>query len=192
MENKFVEYFSKISNLSDDEALAIAGSMCTETHKKGDLLLKEGQRSQFTYFILEGSVREFVCNDGEEMTTNFFSELQWLISYGSSDQSNMLNKNWICIEETTVVVGDEQRAQELFSKFPRLESVSLTIMETAFCEQRNALTSYLTDSPEERYLKLLKARPELVQKVPQYQIASYIGVKPESLSRIRKRINSKD
>ena len=61
-------------------------------------------------------------------------------------------------------------------------------MEVAFAEQKEALASYYTDSPEQRYRKLLKTRPELVQRVPQYHMASYIGVKPESLSCIRKRI----
>jgi CRP-like cAMP-binding protein len=53
------------------------------------------------------------------------------------------------------------------------------------------LTAYLTDSPEQRYLKLLNTRPDLFQRIPQYQLASYLGVKPESLSRIRKRLNQK-
>ena len=63
-------------------------------------------------------------------------------------------------------------------------------MEAAFAEQKESLASYYTDSPEQRYLKLIRSRPGLVQRVPQYHLASYIGVKPESLSRIRKRIAS--
>ena len=64
-------------------------------------------------------------------------------------------------------------------------------MEAFLIEQKNRLTSYLTDSPEQRYLKLLESRPDIFQRVPQYQLASYIGVKPESLSRIRKRVVEK-
>ena len=63
-------------------------------------------------------------------------------------------------------------------------------MEAAFAGQKEALASYYTDSPEQRYLKLMKSRPGLLQRIPQYHLASYIGVKPESLSRIRKRIAS--
>jgi CRP-like cAMP-binding protein len=64
-------------------------------------------------------------------------------------------------------------------------------LEKIFAEQQQLVASYLTDTPEQRYLKLLKSRPDLFQRIPQYQIASYIGVKPESLSRIRKRIMHK-
>ncbi|MEZ4949871.1 MAG: hypothetical protein R2784_10850 [Saprospiraceae bacterium] len=92
------------------------------------------------------------------------------------------------MEDTTVVEGDEKQAQELFKNFPRFETISRTIMEAAFAEQRDALNSYYTDSPEQRYLKLLNSRPDLFQRIPQYHLASYIGVKPESLSRIRKRL----
>lgn len=63
-------------------------------------------------------------------------------------------------------------------------------MEAVFAEQKEALRSYYTDSPEQRYRKLLKSKPGLVQRIHQYHLASYIGIKPESLSRIRKRISS--
>lgn len=192
MENKFVNYFSKISPLSKEESEGIANSMITKSLKKGDFLLKEGQTSASTYFILEGCIREYILTEGEEKTTNFFTEEQWAISLNSFTPQNTSKHNWVCVEDTTVVVGDEQQAQELFKRFPRFETISRTIMEAAFAEQKEALTSYYTDSPEQRYLKLLKSRPNLIQRIPQYQLASYIGVKPESLSRIRKRIASEN
>ena len=190
--NKFVSYFSKISPLSKEESEAIANSMQTKTYLKGEYLLKEGQKSISTYFILDGCVREYILTDGEEKTTNFFTEDQWAISLNTFTPQKPATHNWVCVEDTTVVVGDEKQGQELFKDFPRFETISRTIMEAAFAEQKEALASYYTDSPEQRYLKLLKSRPGLFQRIPQYHLASYIGVKPESLSRIRKRISSKD
>ncbi|MCB0685570.1 MAG: Crp/Fnr family transcriptional regulator [Saprospiraceae bacterium] len=189
-ENKFVTYFSSISPLTKEESEAIGQSMRRKTFAKGDHLLREGQLSVSTYFILEGCVREYVLKDGEEATTNFFTEEQWAISLNNFTPDIPAKHNWVCVEDTTVVVGDEAQAQALFKRFPRFETISRTIMEAAFAEQKAALSSYYTDSPEQRYLRLLESRPGLLQRVPQYQLASYIGVKPESLSRIRKRISA--
>lgn len=190
MKNKLVNYFSRISPLSKDEEEAILESMQIKQFKKGDFLVKEGQFFDKTYFILEGCVREYILTDGEEKTTNFFTEEQWAISLNSFNPQNAVKHNWVCVEDTTVVEGDEQQGQTLFKRFPRFETISRTIMEGAFAEQKAALTSYYTDSPEQRYIKLMQSRPDLIQRIPQYHLASYIGVKPESLSRIRKRLAS--
>ena len=188
MNNKFVNYFSKISPLTEVESNAIADNMCIKTFKKGDFLLKEGQLSVDTYFIMEGCVREYIVLDGEEKTTSFFTEEQWIISLNNFSYQTPSETNLICVEDTTFSVGNEKQAQKMFKIFPRFETIARAIVEADFAEQKKQLTSYLTDSPEHRYLKLLKRRPDIFQRVPQYQIASYIGVKPESLSRIRKRI----
>ncbi|MCP1384717.1 Crp/Fnr family transcriptional regulator [Runella salmonicolor] len=158
---------------------------------KGHLLLKEGQYNNDTYFILEGLVRQYKLIDGNEITTNFFSEEQWIISLENFKVKTPSKYNLICVEDTCLVIGNEQKAQELFKQFPRFESISRQIMETVFFEQQNLMTTYITDKPEQRYLKLLKSRPEIFQRVPQYDIATYIGVKPESLSRIRKKLQTK-
>ncbi len=190
MKDRFINYFSSISPLSKEEGEAIAESMVTVNFKKGDFLLKQGEQSLHTYFILEGCIREYVGTDGGENTTNFYTEGKWAISVSNFSPDSQATHNWICMEDTVVVKGDEQQAQELFKRFPRFETISRTIMEAAFQEQRAAITSYIADSPEQRYLKLLESNPTLFQRIPQYHIASYIGVKPESLSRIRKRLAS--
>ena len=188
MHHKFVQYFSRISPLSEAESKAIEENMVVKTFKKGAYLLKEGQISVDTYFILEGCIREFIVTDGEEKTTNFFTEEQWVISLNNFGPQSPTSHNLVCVEDTIVSVGNERLAQVLFKQFPRFETISRAIVEADFAEQKKLLTSYLTDSPEQRYLKLLESRPDLFQRVPQYQLASYIGVKPESLSRIRKRV----
>jgi CRP-like cAMP-binding protein len=186
--NKFVAYFSLISPLSKEEAAAIEESMSVKKFKKGDCILREGQVSVDTYFILQGLVREYLLVDGEDKTTNFFSEEQWIISLSNFNDQNTATHNLVCMEDTEVSYANEQQAQEMFKKFPRFETISRAIVEADFAEHKKQLTSYLTDSPEQRYLKLVKSRPDILQRVPQYHIASYVGVKPESLSRIRKRI----
>lgn len=190
IENKLIKYFSRISPLSDEESKAIAESMCIKTFKKGAFLLKEGQVSIDTYFILEGCVREYILDDGEEKTTNFFTEEQWVISLNNFGSKKPTTHNLVCVEDTTVSVGNERQAQEMFKRFPRFETISRVIVEADFAEQKKLLTSFLTESPEQRYLNLLQSRPDLIQRIPQYQLASFIGVKPESLSRIRKRIHA--
>jgi CRP-like cAMP-binding protein len=188
MDNKFVNYFSKVSPLSEAEANAIAENMCVKNFKKGDFLLKEGQISIDTYFILEGCVREYMLLDGEEKTTNFFTEEQWVISLNSFSNNLPSHHFMACCTNCVLVVGNREKEEDLYHRFPKLETVSRKVMEKVFAEQQEIMASYTTDTPEQRYLKLLNSRPNLFQIIPQYQIASYIGVKPESLSRIRKRI----
>jgi len=189
MQHKLIKYFSKFTKLSDEETKILIENMDIKEIKKGEYLVKKGQRNQDSYFVLSGLLREFKLKNEEEITTDFYTEDQWIIYFNSFEENPVAENYLICDETSFVVVGNEKKAQELFQQFPRLETISRAVMETVFAEKQKTLTAYLTDSPEQRYLTLLKERPDLLQRVPQYQIASYIGVKPESLSRIRKKIN---
>ena len=191
MENKIVKYFSQLTTLTSDEAKALEDGMVVTNFNKDTFLLKEGQTSIDTYFILEGCIRQYCLIDGEEKTTNFFTEGQWIIALTGLSQNAPSAHSLVCMEDTAIVIGNEQKAQELFKKFPRFETLARVVVEKSFAEQQQLMTSYHTDTPEQRYLKLLKSRPDLFQRVSQYHMASYIGVKPESLSRIRKRIIAK-
>ncbi len=191
MHDKLINYFLKFTLLSDDEKRVLAESMEIRRFKSGSFLVKEGQPTSDTFFILEGIARQFKIIDGQEVITNFYAEDQWIISFTSFTETIPSTTNIVCIEDITAVVGDEKKAQILFELFPRLERVSRDVLETVVSEQQETMNNYLADTPEQRYIRLHNTNPTLFQRVPQYQIASYIGVKPESLSRIRKRLVTK-
>jgi CRP-like cAMP-binding protein len=191
MSDKLLTYFQRIMPLSLEEIEAIVETMNIQEYKKGTVLLKEGQISTEVYFVLEGCVRQFYLVDGEEKTNNFFTEEQWVISMNSFSQRKPSDHYMDCCINCTLVVGNREKEESLYQRFPKLETVSRKVMEKVFAEQQEIMSSYTTDTAEQRYLKLLRSRPDLFQKIPQYQIASYIGVKPESLSRIRKRLFQK-
>jgi len=190
LKQKLIKYFSQIDKLSEQEENFLLEGMIIKEYKKGDYVVKEGQKNEKTFFMLQGLIREYKLIDGEEKTTNFYSEENWIMTSSGFEEPTNANENLICVENTWIVIGDESKALELFEKFPRFETISRQIVETAFIKQQQFMASYITDKPEQRYLNLIKTRPELIQRVPQYDIASFIGVKPESLSRIRKKITS--
>lgn len=191
MEQKLLSYFSRILPLSKEEIDGIVATLTVKTFPKGTILLKEGDVSMEAYFVLQGCVRQYFLVNGEEKTNNFFTEEQWVISMQSMSSSSPSKHFLECVDECTLVVGNREKEEQLYAKFPKLETVSRKVMEKVFAEQQELSGSYFTDTPEERYLKLMQTRPELFQRVPQYMIASYVGVKPESLSRIRKRLVQK-
>lgn len=177
--------------LTKEEIEAIVETLTIVQFKKGTILLEEGQISMEAYFVLEGCVRQYQVVAGEERTINFFTEEQWVISMQSFSNSLPSAHYLECSVDSQLVVGNREKEEGLYKRFPKLETISRKVMEKVFAEQHQILASYTTDTAEQRYLKILETRPALLQLVPQYQLASYIGVKPESLSRIRKRMFTK-
>jgi len=188
MEHILVEVMSKMTHLNEDEKLAIRNSFPIKTFKKGTYLLKEGQIAQEVYFVIEGCVREYKLGEGEERTTAFFTENQSVANFDSLANQRPSQQNFVCTEDTRLAVLNGEKEKELYQKFPRFEKFCQSGMEKMFGEKQIQMTEYIALKPEQRYLKLLNDRPDLLNRVPQYQIASYLGIKPETLSRIRKRL----
>jgi len=188
MINKLINNFLKYGNLSQDEKDAIIQSTEIKNFRKGEFLLREGQKSVDSYFILKGCVRQYYTSNEDEITTRFFFEEDWVISVNEYSENQGSIHNWICVEDCIVIAGNEQKARQLFEKFPGLETISRKIVEKAFSEIQRSVISYHSENPEQRYLSLITNHPDILQRIQQYHIASFIGVKPESLSRIRKRV----
>lgn len=188
MENELVKYVSKFMTLTQEETQAIIDHIPIQTFKKGTLLLKEGEISTKCYFNLKGLVRQYYLIDGEDKTTYFYSEEQAINSFESATQKTPSKHYLVCMEDTTLVVGDLTSGNDLRNQFPRFDAFAQQLVQEDFGKNQTLLATFMTSSPEERYLNLIKERPNLVNRVPQYQLASYLGITPESLSRIRKRI----
>ena len=169
-------------------------SKCTEIKKveKGTVLLKAGKIATSCYYVYKGCIREYCLKDGEEITTEFYTAGDSL-----SDDASKLNKspsllNWECMVDSIVSVFPFEVELEMYKRFPRLETLCRIETEKKFGDLKLAVNNYHSSTPEERYENLLVTRPEIFELVPLYHIASYLGVKPESLSRIRNRIRNAD
>ncbi|QQX75274.1 MULTISPECIES: Crp/Fnr family transcriptional regulator [Aequorivita] len=191
MENEIVRLISRYLELTNEEASAFAECIPIKSFKKGDILLREGQVCRDSYFVIEGCVRKYYIIDGDERTTAFYVEDESIASLQSYTNKTPANHYFECVEDCRLAVLNYEKEQELFKRVPKYEALCRMSMEDDFGEQQEALAKFITSSPEERYKNLLETRPDLIQRVPQYHLASYLGVKPESLSRIRKRIAKK-
>lgn len=157
---------------------------------KGVLLLKEGQFINTSYYVFKGCIREYYLKDGEEKTVAFYTAGDIIADGGSRLNNARSSVNWECVCESIVSVYPVSVEREMYRRFPRLESFCRMETERQYSNYKNAVNTYLSSSPVERYDNLVKTRPEIFQLVPLYHIASYLGVKPESLSRIRNRLRS--
>ena len=187
IENELVKFLIKYTSLSDELINVIVENSDIKSYKKGTILLREGELSNECFLILKGCIRSYVVKDGEEKIIEFYTEEQPVspINYGTKTPSEHYLE---CIEDTFACVGTPENENQIFRNYPQVESACRIVTESIMGSYQSSLADYKTTSAEERYLKLLKERPELIQRVPQYQLASYLGIRPESLSRIRKRL----
>lgn len=187
MENELFQFISQYITLTDDEISAITELDLFRHYNKESILLREGDISDKYYFVLKGCIRSYYIIDGNEKTTNFYTEYE---SFSPPCVvSKTPSKHYIaCVEDCILSVATPMMEQNIFTKFPRFESLCRIMSEEISAKQQLASDHFKNFAPEQRYLHLLESRPDLTKRVPQYQIASYLGMTPESLSRIRKRI----
>lgn len=190
MQNILFNFISKYVPLTEDEKNALLSLNLFHSVKKGTVLLKEGQKSKDSYFVLKGCIRIYYTIDGEEKTTTFYTEMDALTPHC------VINKTpsdyfISCVEDSILLVSNSDMEVEINSKFPKFEIMCRIMSEELLAKQRIDFDEFKISSPEQRYLNLLQKRPDLIQRVPQQQLASYLGIKPQSLSRLRARLLEK-
>ena len=190
MKNTLFDFISKYISLTEDEKNAILSLDLFRSVKKGTTLLKEGQNSKESYFVLKGCIRTYYIIDGEEKTTAFYTEMDALTPHCVINKAP--SEYFVsCVEDSILSVGNSDMEVEINSKFPKFETMCRMLSEELLAKERTDFDEFKTASPEQRYLNLIQKRPDLIQRVPQHQLASYLGIKPQSLSRLRARILEK-
>jgi CRP-like cAMP-binding protein len=191
MQDLLFDFISKYISLTDEEKETLISLDIFKSIKKDDVLLEEGQISNKGFFVLKGCLRIYYVIGGEEKTTAFYTEMEGVTPNCVS--TNLPSDYYITASEDSIItVSTPEMEIEIFEKFPKFEKLCRVLSEELLMKQKIDFDEYKTSSPEKRYLNLMQKRPDLIQRIPQHQLASFIGVKPQSLSRLKSRILKKE
>jgi CRP-like cAMP-binding protein len=184
-------YLQKRVPLSDQQFDLISKDLKVKTFQKNEIILSQGDTSSRTYFVLEGLMRSYsVDAKGKVHIIQFAPELWWL-----SDRNILFNEaaefNIDAVEATSALVIPQNFFQEAATHVPEMVGLNISMLHNAIRFMQKRINMLLSATAEERYLDFIKLYPNLTLRVPQWMIASYLGITPESLSRVRKDLASK-
>lgn len=158
--------------------------------KKKIIITKEGQVASKVYFIIKGSMRFFYNYEGNEITGAIFMENEFATPHDSFFSQTPTRYSLQAIEETDMFELTYRSYNELRNKYPSLTDLTIKVLEKALSVTLTNKSRLLIMSPEERYKNIHEDKPEWIFRVPDYMLASYLGISSTSLSRIKKRLNS--
>ena len=181
-------FTQRIVRVDDAVMDRLMAALVPATLAKGAVLLQDGEICEQVWFIGQGLVRAYFLKDGEEVTQQFFFEGSYTTDYESFLTQRPTRLHLQALEPTLLLALNREAMQRLYAADPGAERMGRRIAEEIFLAVSRRNRSFLLESAEQRYLDLLRERPKVMQRVPQRHIASYLGVKPESLSRIRARV----
>lgn len=182
-----IAFINRYIQLTDDEIAIIRDQNIFRSYPKNSVLLREGQHATECFFILKGCVRKYYLVDGEERNTDFYFENTPItpVSYVTKEPSGYYLAT---LDETIVAIGSDQRNNQLMERIPKLAGMISSMTMEQIIQSESDLDQFKTLSPENRYLLLIRTRPDIFERVPLYHIATYLGITPVSLSRMRKRL----
>lgn len=181
-------FVSRFVQFNEAEWRAHQAGLTRRFLQKGEYLLRGGEVCNQVNFINKGSARVYNVVNDEELTINFAFEGNYITDYSSLVSRKPTTDYIIAMEDCEVLQLDYDTLQQIYEAYPVWQKFGRLMAEyiLVFVVERNK--ALLFDTPEERYLKLMKQRPKVISQIPLKYIASYLGITPEALSRIRKRM----
>ncbi len=185
--SKLLKLINQITILEEKEAELIRNSFKPLQLTKGEFFLEAGKINKHVGFLHKGLVRYFVYKDEEESTFEFTKEGEFIADYQSFNNKTKSVQNIQAIEDCEILIINYDNVQTNFNSTKKGNLIGRRIIEHRFDIMVNQLLAIYMQNHEDRYQNFIKHYSDLSQRIPQYLIASYVGVKPESLSRIRRR-----
>ncbi|SED06478.1 cAMP-binding domain of CRP or a regulatory subunit of cAMP-dependent protein kinases [Tenacibaculum sp. MAR_2009_124] len=178
-------YLTESYNFSRDEVELITSHSESMSLKKGEYFLKSGEYCKSVAFVISGTVIYYENSDGDERVCDFAFENDW-ISQLTSLLNNIPSKmNIKVIEDTQLVVLSKQDFDFLKTELIKFNLLVTEVSQNLVIKANNRIANFAHLSAKKRYHKEIEENPKLLQRIPQYYLASYLGIKPQSLSRIR-------
>ena len=187
MYSKLLELINQIDVLEEKEIELIKSSFKPLQLAKGEFFLEAGKINKHVGFLDKGLVRYFVYKEEEESTFEFTKEGEFIADYQSFNNKTESVQNIQAIEDCEILIINYENVQTIFNSTKKGNLIGRRIIEHRFDIMVNQLLAIYMQNHEDRYQSFIKNYSDLSQRIPQYLIASYVGVKPESLSRIRRR-----
>lgn len=180
-------YFNKFHKLNNSEWKDFESCLTKVNIANKEQILRPGEHCNFIAFIHEGSFRFYYDKEGEEKITAFNFQGDFVSNYRSFLTGKPSDHYIEAMQDAVIYKINLQELNSLYDKHKNIERLGRLIAENLYLMVASRLDSFMFQSPEERYKALIERNSRLLQEVPQYMIASYLGVKPETLSRIRRR-----
>jgi CRP-like cAMP-binding protein len=187
-------YIDKLtaSTMSDEEFLYLKDAFTLKTVRKKQYLLHEGSVCKYMGFIVKGAMRKYLVDDrGNEHIVRFGIEEWWMSDRESFTMLRPSRYNIDAVEDTDLLVATNEKLSYLKDKSPLFIKMSQILDERSYAASESRIEASLILSAEEKLLQLMNAYPTFLQRFPQTMIASYLGLSPETLSRVRKQVYSK-
>ena len=182
MINSLLYSIQNLITLSPTERDIVTSLFKEKFYKKGDFFLTEGQICRQVGFVAKGLMRYYINHDGEEKTYAFSQENNYVCNYESFLPQSPSSKIIQALEDSHVFVISHDDLQILYANVREGERFGRIAIETVFVQLLQDITSFYIETPEIRYERFIKNHADLQQRISQYHIASYVGVKPQSLS----------
>ncbi len=191
MYDQLKKYCSQKVPLLETELELIDSYFEEMTLKKKEFLLQDNKVCNFIAFIAAGTIRHFHIKDGVEKTCDISFDNTWVTDFQSFTYDTVGKMNLQAMENTTVFLIRKQNLFKLYQECSKYETFGRMMAEQVAIRATDIAMSFSSEKPEERFQNLLEKQPDIFQRVPQKYIANFLGVSPESLSRIRNRIFQK-